>query len=56
LHAEDPAAVDVALGVSELLPMVAILPFMLNQLPGFGTVHFIVPKSVNWIINASFTA
>jgi hypothetical protein len=47
LHAEDPAAVDVALGVSELLPMVAILPFMLNQLPGFGTVHFIVPKSVN---------
>ena len=43
MHAEDPAAVDVALGVSELLPMVAILPFMLYQLAGFGTLHFVVP-------------
>src|SRR5271157_3420205 len=29
LHATAPAAVDVTLGASELLPMVAILPFML---------------------------
>ena len=26
--------------LSELLPMVAILPFMLYQLAGFGTLHF----------------
>ena len=51
LHANVPGAVDVALGASELLPMVAILPFMLYQLAGFGTMHFVVPKSVNWTIN-----
>jgi hypothetical protein len=51
-HAREPAAVDVALGASELLPMVAILPYMLYQLAGFGTLHFVVPKAVNWIINA----
>ena len=31
--------------------MVAILPFILYQLAGFGTLHFVVPKWVNWIIN-----
>ena len=51
LHAIDPTAVDLNLGASELLPMVAILPFMLYQLAGFGTLHFVVPKSVNWAIN-----
>ena len=51
LHASAPSAVDVALGPSELLPMVAILPFMLYQLAGFGTLTFVVPKSVNWAIN-----
>jgi hypothetical protein len=51
LHAINPGAVDMKLGASELLPMVAILPFMLYQLAGFGTVHFIVSKSVNWVIN-----
>lgn len=51
LHAREPGTVDVALGASELLPMVAILPFMLYQLVGFGTLHFIVPKMVNWAIN-----
>jgi hypothetical protein len=39
------------LGASELLPMVAILPFMLYQLAGFGTLNFVVSKPVNWIIN-----
>ena len=34
-----------------MLPAVAILPFMLYQLAGFGTLHFIVPKAVNWLIN-----
>lgn len=31
--------------------MMAILPFMLYQLAGFGTLHFVVSKSVNWIMN-----
>ena len=52
LHAHAPGAVDVTLGASELLPAVAILPFMLYQLSGFGTLHFVVSKPVNWIINA----
>src|SRR5580658_3889532 len=51
LHTHAPGAVDVALGASELLPMVAILPFMLYQLAGFGTLDFVVSKPVNWIIN-----
>jgi hypothetical protein len=51
LHALDPGAVDVSLGASELMPMVAILPFMLYQLAGFGTLNFVVPKPVNWVIN-----
>lgn len=51
LHAAAPGAVDVTLGASELLPAIAILPFMLYQLAGFGTLHYIVPKAVNWIIN-----
>ena len=51
LHALAPGAVDVTLGASELLPMVAILPFLLYQLAGFGTLSFVVSKPVNWIIN-----
>jgi hypothetical protein len=51
LHAVAPITLDNTLGASELLPMVAILPFMLYQLAGFGTLHFIVPKWVNWTIN-----
>jgi len=51
LHATAPGAVDVPLGVSELLPAVAILPFMLYQLAGFGTLHFVVPRPVNWGLN-----
>jgi hypothetical protein len=51
LHAKAPGAVDVSLGASELLPMVAILPFMLYQLAGFGTLHYVVSRGVNWGIN-----
>jgi len=51
LHAKVPGTVDVALGVSELLPAVAILPFMLYQLAGFGTLHYVVSKPVNWVLN-----
>jgi hypothetical protein len=51
LHALVPGAVDMSLGASELLPAVAILPFLLYQLAGFGTMHFVVPKLLNWVIN-----
>ncbi|MEO8346001.1 MAG: hypothetical protein ABI607_09920, partial [Betaproteobacteria bacterium] len=64
LHAAAPGAIDISLGPSELLPAVAILPFMIYQLAGFGTLHFLVPKTTNWAINlvllalivASYTA
>jgi hypothetical protein len=52
LHAIAPGTVDISLGASELLPAVAILPFLLYQLAGFGTIHYVVPKLVNWAINA----
>jgi hypothetical protein len=51
LHARAPSAVDVALGPSELLPAMAILPFMIYQLAGFGTLHFVVSRPANWVIN-----
>jgi hypothetical protein len=51
LHSRGLGAVDITLGASELLPAVAILPFMLYQLAGFGTMHFVVPKWLNWVIN-----
>ncbi len=51
LHSAAPGAVNIPLGASELLPMVAILPFMLYQLAGFGTLSYIVTKPVNWAIN-----
>lgn len=56
LHATTPGTVDVSLGASELLPAVAILPFMLYQLAGFGTMHFVVSKPVNWAINIGLLA
>ncbi len=52
LHARAVSSVDITLGASELLPAVAILPFMIYQLAGFGTLHFVVPKPVNWVINS----
>jgi len=51
LHAAAPGAVDITLGASELLPMVAILPFMLYQLAGFGTLSFVLSKPANWALN-----
>ena len=51
LHNSAPGAIDVALGVSELIPTIAVLPFMLYQLAGFGTLHYVVPKTVNWGLN-----
>lgn len=56
LHATAFGDVDINLGASELLPMVAILPFMLFQLAGFGTMHYVVSKPVNWAINIGILA
>jgi hypothetical protein len=56
LHTQAPGAVDVTLGASELLPAVAILPFMLYQLAGFGTLHFVLSKPVNWVVNFGILA
>lgn len=53
LHGRAPGAVTVPLGASALLPAVAILPFMLYQLAGFGTLHFVVSKAANWVINGA---
>jgi hypothetical protein len=51
LHVTGPATIDASLGASELLPAVAILPFMIYELAGFGTLHFVVSKVTNWVIN-----
>jgi hypothetical protein len=51
LHAGAPGAMNVTLGLSELLPAVAVVPFMLYQLAGFGTLHYIIPRTVNWVLN-----
>src|SRR5512137_227026 len=51
LHTPAASAVSVTLGASELLPAVAVLPFMLYQLAGFGTLHYVVPRLANWGIN-----
>jgi hypothetical protein len=51
LHAIAPGTIDVSLGASELLPAMAILPFLLYQLAGFGTLNYVVPKLVNWLLN-----
>lgn len=51
LHDTAVATTDVALGASELIPAAAILPFMLYQLAGFGTLHFVLPKALNWLVN-----
>jgi hypothetical protein len=56
LHPHAPGAVDVALGPSELLPAVAILPFMMYQLAGFGTLHYVLSKRANWLINLAILA
>ena len=51
LHPKALGTVDLSLGVSELIPAFAVLPFMLYQLSGFGTLHYIVSKTTNWLLN-----
>ena len=56
LHDPAVSSTDIALGASELIPAAAILPFMLYQLAGFGTLHFVLPKALNWIVNLGILA
>jgi hypothetical protein len=56
LHSSAFDKVDVNLGASEMLPMVAILPFLLYELTGFGTLPFVVSKTMNWVINMGILA
>jgi hypothetical protein len=51
LHSRGTPGVAVPLGASELLPAMAIVPFMIYQLSGFGTLHFVVSRPANWAIN-----
>ena len=53
LKALAPGATVVSLGHTEFIPAVAIIPFMVYQLAGFGTLHYVVPKAVNWVINVA---
>ena len=56
LHAPVAGVIDVSLGASEILPAVAVIPFLLYQLAEFGTLHYVVPKVWNWIINLGIFA
>jgi hypothetical protein len=56
LHSKAPTAIDIALGASELLPAVAILPFMIYELAGFGTLGYVVNKATNWAINLAIVS
>lgn len=51
LHKTVAGAAPVALGASELIPALALIPYMVYQLAGFGTLHFVVSRAANWAIN-----
>ena len=56
LHAHGPIATDVPLGASQILPALAVIPFLLYQLGGFGTLNYVVTRRANWAINLSIAA
>ena len=56
LHPAAGGSVDVQLGISELIPAAAILPFMLYQLAGYGTLNHVLPKAANWAVNLGILA
>ena len=51
-----PGATEVALGYTELIPAAAIIPFIVYQLAGFGTLSYVVPKLVNWLYMIAIAA
>jgi hypothetical protein len=56
LHAHAPNAADVALGASELIPMAAIVPFLIYQLSGFGVMSYVISRSANLLLNSTIVA
>lgn len=56
LHGRAPDAVEVPLGASEVLPALAVVAFMLYQLCGYGTLNYVVTRTVNWVINLAIAA
>lgn len=52
-HVRDGRGTAVPLAGSELIPAVAILPFMIYQLAGFGTLHYVVSRSANVAVNVA---
>lgn len=56
LHARGPHVVDVPLGASQVLPALVVVPFLLYQLGGFGTLNYIVSRPANWAINLAIGA
>jgi len=46
-------AVAINLGPSELLPAMAVVPFFVYQMADFGTLHYVVSRPVNWLINVA---
>ncbi|HTN50513.1 MAG TPA: hypothetical protein VMK32_13885 [Burkholderiaceae bacterium] len=56
LHARGPMPTEVPLGASEILPALAVVPFLLYQLGGFGTLNYVVTRQANWIINLAIAA
>ncbi|HRI17525.1 MAG TPA: hypothetical protein PL196_03290 [Burkholderiaceae bacterium] len=51
-----PGATEVALGYTELIPAAAIIPFIVYQLAGFGTLSYLIPKVVNWLYMIAIAA
>ena len=56
LHTAAPAQVEISLGPSELLPAMAVIPFAVYQLTGYGTLHYVVSNAANWAINIAIFA
>lgn len=56
LHTHGTNPVNVPLGASQIMPALAVIPFMLYQLGGFGTLNYILTRPVNWAINLAIAA
>lgn len=51
LHDPAVSRTELALGFSEQIPAAALLLFMLHRLAGYGTLHLVLPKTRNSVIN-----
>ncbi|HVP70852.1 MAG TPA: hypothetical protein VMS45_05955 [Gemmatimonadaceae bacterium] len=51
IHTQAESAQAINLGASELLPAMALVPFFVYQLADFGTMHYVLSRPVNWLIN-----